>query len=339
MNWVLVPQQFINGLLNGGTIALIALGIVLVYRSSEVFNFAHGHSVMIGAYLTWWFATPDGIGQWVTSEEPFALPLWVAIVLASGIAVLLGLLIERLALRPMTGQPLLSIVLMTLGLSQLLGGLVTVFFGTEPKANFPTPFAPTDTWDIPFPGAFRDIVQIGHARFATFAVAIIAAILLILFFQYTKTGLAMRATSENHELAQSVGIPISRVFGLSWAIAGIIATLGGVLLATLSGVSINLSTVALIAFPRHFARRPRIISRCYLRWHLRGVNSSAGASLFGGSSALLGRYCPLHSSPDCACFTPRRLVWPKTHRTHLAILNFRFWIWDWLHHEPVTNNE
>ncbi|MDA0242741.1 MAG: branched-chain amino acid ABC transporter permease [Chloroflexi bacterium] len=249
MNWVLVPQQFINGLLNGGTIALIALGIVLVYRSSEVFNFAHGHSVMIGAYLTWWFATPDGIGQWVTSEEPFALPLWVAILLASGIAVLLGLLIERLALRPMTGQPLLSIVLMTLGLSQLLGGLVTVFFGTEPKANFPTPFAPTDTWDIPFPGAFRDIVQIGHARFATFAVAIIAAILLILFFQYTKTGLAMRATSENHELAQSVGIPISRVFGLSWAIAGIIATLGGVLLATLSGVSINLSTVALIAFP------------------------------------------------------------------------------------------
>jgi branched-chain amino acid transport system permease protein len=249
MNWVLVPQQFINGLLNGGTIALIALGIVLVYRSSEVFNFAHGHSVMIGAYLSWWFATPNGIGKWVTSEEPFSFPLWLAVILAAGIAVLIGLLVERVALRPMTGQPLLSIVLMTLGLSQLLGGLTTVFFGTEPKPNFPTPFKPTDTWDIPFPGAFRDIVQVGHARFATFAVAIIAAVLLILFFQYTKTGLAMRATSENHELAQSVGIPISRVFGLSWAIAGIIATLGGVLLATLSGVSINLSTVALVAFP------------------------------------------------------------------------------------------
>lgn len=249
MNWVLVPQQLINGLLNGGTIALIALGIVLIYRSSEVFNFAHGHLVMVGAFLTWWFSTAEGIGAWLGGDEPAGLPLWLAILLAIGISVLIGLLVERFALRPMTGQPLLSIVLMTLGLSQLMAGITTVFFGTEPKANFPTPFAPTDTWEIPFPGAFRDVVQISHARFATFAVAIIAAVALILFFQYTKTGLAMRATSENHELAQSVGISISRVFGFSWAIAGVIATLGGVLLATLSGVSINLSTVALVAFP------------------------------------------------------------------------------------------
>ncbi|MCA9980553.1 MAG: branched-chain amino acid ABC transporter permease [Anaerolineales bacterium] len=244
INWVLVPQQFINGFLNGGTLALIALGIVLIYKSSEVFNFAQGQMVMIGAYLTWYFAV--GIGD----DNEQNLPLWVAIIIAIIIAMLLGWVIERFALRPMTGQPLLSIVLMTLGLAQLMDGVVTVFFGTQPKSNFPSPFSPTDVFIIPFAGAgLNDEIRVTYARVATFVVAIVAAGLLILFFNKTRTGLSMRATSENHELAQSVGIRISRVFGLSWAIAGVIATLGGVLLATLSGVSINLATVALIAFP------------------------------------------------------------------------------------------
>jgi branched-chain amino acid transport system permease protein len=84
---------------------------------------------------------------------------------------------------------------------------------------------------------------------ASFVVAIVAGLVFIYFFQRTKTGLAMRATSENHEVARSVGIKVSTIFGLSWAIAGIVATLGGVLLATLSGLSLNLSTVVLVAFP------------------------------------------------------------------------------------------
>ena len=250
MNWVLVPQQVINGLLNGGTLALIALGIVLIFKSSEVFNFAAGHMVMLGAFLTWMFAGGEGTG-----EELFNFPLWAAVIAASIVAIGIGFLIERLALRPMTGQPLLAIILMTLGLSQVMEGVTTVAYGVQPKGNFPAPFSPSDAFNIPVPpvnGAsivFLDRLQIGHARLATFVVAIIAAVLFILFFQYTKTGLAMRATSENHELAQSMGIKVSRVFGWSWAIAGIVATLGGVLLATLSGVSVSLSTVALVAFP------------------------------------------------------------------------------------------
>jgi branched-chain amino acid transport system permease protein len=250
MNWVLVPQQTINGLLNGGTLALIALGIVLIFKSSEVFNFAAGHMVMVGAFLTWMFAGGNGTG-----EELFNLPLWAAIIAASIVAVGIGFLIERLALRPMTGQPLLAIVLMTLGLSQIMEGVTTVAFGVQPKGNFPAPFSPSDAFNIPISPVngesivFLDRLQIGHARLATFVVALVAAGLFILFFQYTRTGLAMRATSENHELAQSMGIKVSRVFGWSWAIAGIVATLGGVLLATLSGVSVSLSTVALVAFP------------------------------------------------------------------------------------------
>lgn len=244
MNWQLVPQQFATGLLNGGTIALIALGVVLIFKSSEVFNFAHGHMVMLGAYLTWWFA-----GGTESGSELINLPLWAAVIAALVVSVLVGLLIERLALRPMTGQPLLSIILMTLGLSQLIEGLASITFGIEPKNNFPAPFSPSDVVLVPFPGAFNDTIILKQALVASFVVAMVSAVLFILFFRYTKAGLAMRATSENHELARSVGIKVRSVFGLSWAIAGIVATLGGVLLATLTGVSLNLATVVLVAFP------------------------------------------------------------------------------------------
>ncbi len=244
MNWQLVPQQFATGLLNGGIIAIIALGIVLIYRSSEVFNFAHGQLVMLGAYLTWWFAggTADG-------SELFNLPLWAAVLLAVVAMALVGLLIERLTLRPMTGQPLLAIVLMTLGLGEFLQGVTAITFGVEPKSNFPAPFSPSDVYTIPFPGAFNDTIIIKQALLASFVVAILAALVFMVYFQYTRTGLALRATSEDHELARSVGINVPRVFGLSWAIAGIIATIGGVLLAALTGVSLSLSIVALVAFP------------------------------------------------------------------------------------------
>jgi branched-chain amino acid transport system permease protein len=165
------------------------------------------------------------------------------------VAVLVGFLIERAALRPMTGQPLLAIVLMTLGLALFLEGSAAIVFGIQPKNNFPAPFSPSDVISIPFPGAFNDTIIIKQALLATAIVAIVAAIIFILFFQYTRTGLAMRATSEDHELARGVGINVPRVFGLSWGIAGIIATVGGVLLATLTGVNLSLATVALVAFP------------------------------------------------------------------------------------------
>jgi branched-chain amino acid transport system permease protein len=242
MNWPLVPQQVVTGILNGGIIALIALGIVLIFKASEVFNFAHGHMVMLGAYFTWWFAGGSG-------SELFNLPFWAALGLALVLSGLIGLVIERLALRPMTGQPLLAIVLMTLGLALLLEGITSILFGVQPKQNFPAPFSQSDVFRVPFPGAFNDVIVLKKTLVAAFVVSILAAGLLILLFQRTRTGLSMRATSENHEVARSVGIRVSRVFGLSWAAAGIVATLGGVLLASLTGASLSLSTVALVAFP------------------------------------------------------------------------------------------
>ncbi len=244
MNWALVPQQVVTGILNGGIIALIALGIVLIYKSSEVFNFAQGHLVMLGAYLVWWLtgANQDGVA-------PFNLPLLPALLIAVAVAVLLGFLIEGLALRPMSGQPLLSIILMTLGLALLIEGVVSVLFGTQPSAYFPTPFPPSDVFRVPFPGAFNETIILKKTLVLASGVAFLAAALFALFFNFTKTGLAMRATAEDHELARSTGLNVPHIFGLSWAIAGVIAVIGGVLLAMLVGANLNLSTVVLVAFP------------------------------------------------------------------------------------------
>ncbi len=244
MNWALVPQQFATGILNGGILALIALGIVLIFKSSEVFNFAQGHMLLLGAYVTWWFsgANQDGT-EWV-SWHPI-----IALLIALVVAVLVGFLVERLALRPMSGQPLLSIVLMTLGLALFLEGVVSILFGTQPSAYFPTPFPPSDVMKIPFPGAFNDVVILKKTLVMSFGVAMLAAVAFAFFFNYTNTGLSMRATAEDHELARSMGLNVPRIFGLSWAIAGVIATAGGVLLAMSVGASLNLSTVVLVAFP------------------------------------------------------------------------------------------
>ncbi len=199
---------------------------------------------MLGAFLTWWFA-----GAKEDGTELLNLPLWQAVLAAFAVAMLIGFLIERIALRPMTGQPLLSIVLMTLGLAQLLEGLASITFGVQPQGNFPAPFPRTESFKIPFKWAFNETIFVQKTLVATFVVAMVGVLLVALFFKYARSGLAMRATAEDHQLARSVGINVPRIFGLSWAIAGVIATAGGVLLAMLSGVSPSLSTVVLVAFP------------------------------------------------------------------------------------------
>jgi branched-chain amino acid transport system permease protein len=239
MNWQLLPQFATTGLLSGGTLALIALGLVLIFKSSYIFNFAQGQLLLLGALVTWWFAVE------------LSLPLWLAIILALIFSALLGLLIERLALRPMTGQPLLSIILMTLGLSQVLQGMALLLFGGSQR-NFPQIFSAANPYKIttPFIHNGNNIIIILKQNLVwSFTIAILGVIIISAFFRFTRTGLAMRGTSEDHELAQSIGIRIHRIFGFSWALAGVVATLGGVLLATSSGLDLSISMLVLTAFP------------------------------------------------------------------------------------------
>lgn len=239
MNWQLLPQFTMTGLLAGGPLALTALGLVLIFKSTYIFNFAQGQMLLLGALVTWWFSVELG------------LPLWAAVILAVVLSAVLGLLIERLTLRPMTGQPLLSIILMTLGLSQVLQGLALLLFGGVQR-NFPQIFSAAEPYTIttPFMNEGNPIVIILKQNLVwSFAIAILSVIVISLFFRFTSTGLAMRGTSEDHELAQSIGISINRVFAISWALAGVVATTAGVLLATSSGLDMSLSVVVLSAFP------------------------------------------------------------------------------------------
>jgi len=239
MNWQLLPQFVVTGLLLGGPLALNALGIVLIFKATYIFNFAQGQMLLLGALITWWFALELGA------------PLWVAILLALVLSAVFGLLIERFALRPMTGQPLLSIILMTLGLSQVFQGLALLVFGSVQR-NFPQIFSVTDPYKITTPFVFNGnniTIILKQNLVWSFVIAILCVVIISLFFRFTKTGLTMRGTSEDHELAQSIGININRVFGLSWALAGMVATIAGVLLATSSGLDMSLSVVVLAAFP------------------------------------------------------------------------------------------
>jgi len=239
MNWQLLPQFTITGILAGGPIALIALGLVLIFKSSYIFNFAQGQLLLLGALVTWYFSIEIGLN------------LWLAIFLAIVIMAIVGFVIERLALRPMTGQPLLSIILMTLGLSQALQGLALLIFGGAQR-NFPQIFSAGDPYKITTPLIHNDnniILILKQNLVWSFVVAVIGVIIIGGLFQYTRTGLAMRATSEDHELAQSAGLRIRRIFGISWGLAGVVATVGGVLLATSSGLDLSLSLVVLAAFP------------------------------------------------------------------------------------------
>ncbi|MEN8241683.1 MAG: branched-chain amino acid ABC transporter permease, partial [Chloroflexota bacterium] len=235
MNWQLVPQFTITGLLNGGPIALMALGLVLIFKSSYMFNFAQGQMILLGALITWWFAIE------------LELPLWLSIIIAILLMALIGWLIDAITLRPMTGQPLLSMILMTLGLSQALQGIALLVFGGTQR-NFPQIFPAGQPYRIAIPGLERELILKQNLVWS-FGIALIGLIVIGAFFKYTRTGLAMRATSEDHELAQSNGLRIRRIFGISWALAGIVAASGGILLATSSGLDMSLSLVVLAAFP------------------------------------------------------------------------------------------
>ena len=239
MNWQLLPQFAVTGLLAGGPLALTALGLVLVFKSTYIFNFAYGQMLLLGALFTWWFAVERG------------LPLWLAVILALIMSALLGLVIERLALRPMTGQPLLAIIVMTLGLSLVLQGLALVFFGGVQR-NFPQIFSAANPYKVTMPFIYNGqniIIILKQNLVWSFVIAILAVLIISAFFKYTRVGLSMRGASEDHELAQSTGLRINRMFALSGAMAGIVATVAGVLLATSSGLDMSLSVFVLYAFP------------------------------------------------------------------------------------------
>jgi branched-chain amino acid transport system permease protein len=207
--------------------ALIAIGFVIILKCSEVFNIAQGHFVLIGGYLGFTFLVT------------FGLPIWAALGMAIVTAILMGLLIERLILRPLLGEPVLAVIMATIALSTILGGLATLLWGAEYKAYHG--LLPTITLKI---GA----ISIPSESLIGLIVSIICMALLMLLFRYTKIGLAMRATAEDLQVVQSVGIRATTVYAVSWIIACVVGVIGGILLGGVSGANMELANIGLKAF-------------------------------------------------------------------------------------------
>ncbi len=218
------------GVALGCIYALIGMGFSIIFKASEVINFAQGEILLVGAYVV-----SSLVFDW-------HLNFILAIALGMVVTVLIGLLFERLVLRRMIGRPVFSILMITIGLDTLLRTAVIVIWGSNPLSA-PAPYTITEGFNI---GG----VHFGANDLLTIFVTVIMCALIFYFFQYTRYGLAMRATALDQEAALAVGINIRTVYALAWGIAAAIATIGGVFLAISSfSIDITLGGAALLAFP------------------------------------------------------------------------------------------
>jgi len=223
--------QFLStGILTGGIYALIAVSIVLVYKSTRIFNFAVGELMVLGGLICYSFV--------VWAE----LPLWLALLGALAMAVIVGFLVERLVFRPLLGQPILTIIMATLALSSILLGLILMVW-TGYTLTFPSGMLPGRT-------ILLGPVVISHELLWAFVITMVALIILGYFFLKTRTGLRMRAISEDHELSMSCGVNITVIFAVTWIIAVILGSLSGLLLGNRLGITASATPlIALKAFP------------------------------------------------------------------------------------------
>ena len=220
-------QLMVSGFALGMVYALIAIGFVIILKCSKAFNIAQGHFVMIGGYLGFTFLVT------------FHLPVWASLLAAVAVAIILGLLIERLTLRPLVGQPVLAVIMMTIALSVVLEGLATLIWGGEYKTYHGV--LPTITLKV-------GELSIPPETLIGVMVSIAVVAILMLFFRYTRSGLAMMATAEDEQVVQSAGIKVTTVYALSWVIACVVGVIGGIILGGVSGVMIPLANVGLKAF-------------------------------------------------------------------------------------------
>ena len=220
-------QLVVTGFALGMVYALIAIGFVIILKCSNAFNIAQGHFVLIGGYVGYTFLVT------------FHLPVWLALLSTMVVASLLGLLVERLALRPLVGQSELAIIMMTIALATVLEGLATLIWGGEYKTYHGV--LPTITLKL-------GQISVPPESLIGVMVSVVAVALLMLLFRYTRIGLAMRATAEDLQVVQSLGISATTVYAVSWVIAAVVGMIGGVLLGGVSGVMIPLAEIGLKAF-------------------------------------------------------------------------------------------
>ncbi|HIJ37323.1 MAG TPA: branched-chain amino acid ABC transporter permease [Rhodospirillaceae bacterium] len=224
----LLFQLIINGLIVGTLYGVIAMCFVLIYKSTQVVNFAQGEFLLIGAWTCWWLVVQ---AQW---------PFWIAFPATFLFMLIFGILLQMIVLRPLIGEPIISVIMVTVGLSIFFQSMMKWIFGP---------------WPQPFPDIFpMKSVNIGGLQVQTpylmsMAVSLVIMVSFAWFFRYSRMGLAMRATAFDQQVAQSLGISVKRVFATAWAISAMVSALAGVVVGMVNGVSSALSFFGLKVFP------------------------------------------------------------------------------------------
>ena len=225
-------EVLIGGLLSGVMYALVALGFVLIYKASGVFNFAQGAMVFFAALTCASFV------------NRFGLSLWLAVPLTMAVMVLLGLVIERLVLRPLVNQPEITLFMATIGLAFFIEGLAQMLWGAQVQR------LDLGIEDVPMESLMNSF-NIVVSRFDVMAAGICGILVatLAFFFSKTKIGRALRAVADDHQAALAVGIPLQHIWAIVWAVAGFVALVAGMLWGSRNGVQFSLTFIALKALP------------------------------------------------------------------------------------------
>jgi len=231
VNWQFFLEVLVGGLLAGVMYSLVALGFVLIYKASGVFNFAQGAMVFFAA-LTCVSLLERGV------------PMWLALVITLAVMVVLGVAIERIVLRPLVNQSPITLFMATIGLTFVLEGLSQLVWGSQPHG------LELGIQDVPMEWLSQSI-GINISQFDLFAagVAGVLVAVLALFFQYTRIGRALRAVADDHQAALAVGIPLKHIWAIVWAVAGFVALVAGLLWGSRNGVQYALTFIALKALP------------------------------------------------------------------------------------------
>ncbi len=228
MDLTLLGQLLLNGVIVGTLYGVVAMCFVLIYKASQVVNFAQGEFLLIGAWVCWWLLTKY--------QLPFVWGFLITLVFM----LIFGVLLQIVVLRPLIGEPIIAVIMVTIGLSIVFQALMKWLFGVFAQ---------------PFPPIFeRESVTIGALEVKTvYVMSMIVSVVIMAgfgyFFKATRMGLAMRATAFDQQVAQSLGVSIKQVFALSWAISAMVSGVAGVVIGIVSGVSSALSFFGIKVFP------------------------------------------------------------------------------------------
>ena len=228
MNTDLLIQLIVNGVIIGTLYGVVAMCFVLIYKSTQIVNFAQGEFLLIGAWVCWWLLTSMNV------------PFWLGFPLTLVFMTVFGILLQVLVLRPMIGEPIISVIMVTIGLSIFFQAMMKWMFGV---------------WTAPFPEVFasKSMNVLGLNVQTPYIMSMLISLVIMAgfawFFKFSRMGLAMRATAFNQQVAQSLGISVKTVFAAAWAISAVVSALAGVVVGMVNGVSQALSFFGIKVFP------------------------------------------------------------------------------------------